>query len=260
MTPLVVAVGLFGLLIGSFLNVVIWRVPRGESVVSPPSHCPACDHQLRAVDNVPLLSWLLLRGRCRYCGAPISVRYPLVEGATGLVFAVVAAAIGPDPALPAFLYLAGVGMALAVIDLDTRRLPNALTLPSYPIMIVLLAVPAALTPAWSSWFSALAGGLALFAFYLLLAFLVPRGMGMGDVKFAGVLGLGLGWLGWGAVVVGGFLGFLLGAVVGLVLMIVRRARRGSTIPFGPFMYVGALLAIVYGPRLADWYLGSVLGL
>ena len=126
----VVVVGCFGLLVGSFLNVVIWRVPRGESVVRPRSRCPACDAPIRERDNVPLVSWLLLRGRCRSCGEPISVRYPLVELGTGVLFAMLAWKVGTHAALPAFLYLGAVGLALAVIDLDTHRLPNALTLPS----------------------------------------------------------------------------------------------------------------------------------
>lgn len=255
---LVLPIALFGLLIGSFLNVVIWRVPRGESVVSPPSHCPSCGHQLAPRDNIPLVSWLLLRGRCRYCAAPISARYPAVELATGLVFGAVAWAIGWDWALPAFLYLAAVGMALSVIDLDTRRLPNALTLPSYPIVAGLLGLAAALDQAWAQWGRALLGGLALFAFYFVLVLVYPRGMGMGDAKLAGVLGMGLAWLGWDILAVGGFLGFLFGAVIGVALIAVRRAGRKTMLPFGPFMYAGAITAILVGPAVSDWYASTLI--
>ena len=243
-----------GLLIGSFLNVVIWRVPRGDSVVRPPSHCPGCDRPIRPRDNVPVVSWLLLRGRCRDCGTGISIRYPAVEVATAVVFGVLAWRFGFDGALPAFLYLGAIGVALTMIDIDVHRLPNAIVLPSYVVAAVLLTVPAAATGEWSQLLRAALGGLVLFAFYFALAFVYPAGMGFGDVKLAGVLGIYLGWLGWGVLLIGGFLGFLLGGVVGGALMVVRRAGRKSKIPFGPFMLVGALIAILTGQRIFDGYL------
>ena len=246
-----------GLVIGSFLNVVIWRVPRGESVVSPPSHCPSCDARIRTRDNIPVASWLLLRGRCRDCGARISARYPAVEALTGGMFLAMALAFGLSWELPAYLYLTAVGVALAFIDLDTKRLPNVLTLPSYPILAGLLVIPAVADGLWGDYGRALLGALALFAFYLLLALVYPAGMGMGDVKLAGVLGMALGWLGWAEWVVGSFLAFVLGAVVGLGLMLMRRAGRRSAIPFGPFMLAGAFLGILLGPAIADWYLSQL---
>ena len=253
MLPLVVTCSVLGLLVGSFLNVVVWRVPRGESVVRPPSACPACGAAVRPRDNVPVLSWLLLRGRCRDCAGSISARYPLVELLTAAVFAVVAWRIGLDPVLPAFLYLAAVGVALALIDLDHKRLPDALTLPSYPVGVALLGV-AALAGSDGSWLRALAGGAAMFAVYFALCFAYPAGMGFGDVKLAGVLGLHLGWLGWGAWVVGLFLGFFLGGVFGVALIALRRGGRKTAVPFGPFMLVGALVAVLVGSELAQAYL------
>ena len=140
MTGFTVAVcTVFGLAIGSFLNVVVWRVPRKESVVSPPSACPACGAGIRGYDNIPVGSWLVLRGRCRDCAEPISARYPLVEAGTGVTFGLVAWMVGPSWGLPAFLYLAGISIALALIDLDTFRLPNAIVLPAYPVTAALLA-------------------------------------------------------------------------------------------------------------------------
>ena len=244
-----------GLAIGSFLNVVIWRVPRGESVVSPPSHCPSCDAEIRTRDNIPVLSWLLLRGRCRDCGAPISARYPGVEALTGVLFLLMALVLGMSWELPAYLYLTAVGVALAFIDLDTKRLPNALTLPSYLAMAGLLLLPAILDDRWGDYGRAMLGAGVLFGFYLLLALVYPAGMGMGDVKLAGVLGMALAWFSWGTLVVGGFLGFLLGAVVGIALMAIGRAGRRSALPFGPFMLAGTLLGILAGPAIADWYVG-----
>lgn len=255
MTAGIIAISaVLGLVIGSFLNVVIWRVPRGESVVNPPSHCPGCDKQIRAYDNIPVLSWLILRGRCRDCHTRISARYPAVEALTALLFALMAWKFGASWELPAYLYLVAVGVALAFIDFDTKRLPDKLTLPSYAVLGALLALPATLEPDWASYLQAWLGALALFGFYFILALIYPAGMGFGDVKLAGVLGLALGWLGWGVLVVGGFLGFMLGGLVGAMILLTGRGGRKTAIPFGPFMIAGALLAILIGEPIANWYL------
>lgn len=254
----IAAAALLGLLVGSFLNVVIWRVPRGESVVRPASRCPSCGAAVRPRDNIPVLSWLLLRGRCRDCGAGISRRYPLVEVATAAVFAVIAARIGLTAELPAYLYLAAIGVALWMIDLDVKRLPNAIVLPSYAVALVLLTGAALVSGEWGALLRGLGGLVALYGLYFLLAWIYPAGMGFGDVKLAGVLGLYLGYLGWAEVMIGGFLGFLYGGIVGIALMGLNRAGRKSQIPFGPFMLAGALTAIVWGDALADLYLDAVL--
>ncbi|MBD7916840.1 prepilin peptidase [Cellulomonas sp. Sa3CUA2] len=260
MTGFVVAVcAAFGLVIGSFLNVVIWRVPRGESVVRPPSACPGCGAPVRPRDNVPVLSWILLRGRCRDCGEPISARYPVVEALTGLLFAATAWFFGPSWDLPAHLYLVAIGVALAYIDIDVHRLPDAITLPSYPVVLALLAVAAAGTGDWSSYLRAVVCGALLWAFYLLLVLVYPRGMGLGDVKLAGVLGMYLGWAGWGAFAVGTFGAFLVGGVFSLGLLATRRAGRKTGIPFGPWMLIGAALGIVVGEPLWRGYLDLTLG-
>ncbi len=148
MTAIVAAAGLLGLIVGSFLNVVIWRLPRGQSLVFPASHCPACGQPIRAWDNIPVLGWVLLRGRCRDCRASISPRYPLVEAGTAALFAIVTAHLGLDWRLPAYLYLCAVGVALAVIDIDHHRLPNALVLPSYPVVAGLLLLAVIAGGAW----------------------------------------------------------------------------------------------------------------
>ncbi len=255
---LAVLAAVLGLAVGSFLNVVVWRVPRRESVVSPPSHCPACDHPVRPRDNVPVLSWLLLRGRCRDCAEPISPRYPVVEALTALVFVVLAVRIGVEPELPAFFYLGAVGVALALIDIDVKRLPDVIVLPSYAVGAVLLGAAAVAHGDPGRMLRVVLAGAALYAFYFLLALVYPRGMGFGDVKLAGVLGGYLGWLGWAELVTGGFLGFLFGGVIGGLLMVLRRAGRRSMIPFGPFMLLGALTAVLWGGALADLYLDTLL--
>lgn len=267
MTALLVAgCSLLGLLIGSFLNVVIARVPAGASVVSPGSACPRCGTPIGPRDNVPVLSWLLLRGRSRCCDEPISARYPVVEALTAVAFGAVAlwtlTRDGPDdpvPAglLPALLFLAAISIALTAIDLEHFRLPDAITFPSYPVALVLLAVPALLSGESERLVRAVICGVALFAFYALLWIVYPAGMGLGDVKLAGILGMYLGWFGYGQAVVGGFAAFLLGGVVGIGLIALRRADRKTNIPFGPYMIVGAWLSIVVGGWIAHWYLRSI---
>ncbi len=254
---LAVLCGVLGLAVGSFLNVVIHRVPLGHSLVSPPSHCPGCDAHIRPRDNVPVLGWLLLRGRCRDCGAPISARYPLVEGLTAALFVVVSVSIGAHAELPAFLYLAGVGVALAAIDLDTKRLPNALTLPSYAVGLVLLGAAALVQGELPPFVRAVEGMAALYAFYFVLCYgTAGKGMGFGDVKLAGVLGLYLGWLGWSQLLVGSFAAFALGAVVSIGLVLGAGAGRKTRVPFGPFLVAGALLAVVAGAPIARTWLGA----
>ena len=246
--------GVLGLLIGSFLNVVVWRVPRGESIVSPPSACPACGHAIRAQDNVPVLGWLKLRGRCRDCRAPISPRYPLVEAGTSLLFVLTGLRIGWDPALPAYCYLAAVGVALALIDLDTHRLPDVIVLPSIGVVAVLLTVAAWVGGDWDALLRAGIGGVALFTLYFVLMVVYPPGMGFGDVKLAALVGLATAWIGWGALILGLFAGFLLGGLFGIGVLLVRRSGRGTGIPFGPWMILGAVVGIVVGEQIWTAYL------
>ncbi|KDN22392.1 prepilin peptidase [Amycolatopsis rifamycinica] len=252
MAVLVVAAAVLGLLVGSFLNVVVHRVPRGESVVRPPSRCPACGEGIRARHNVPVLGWLVLRGRCAGCGTRISVRYPLVELGTAVLFALLALRLGP-PDLPAFLYFGAIGIALALIDLDCRRLPNAIVLPSYPVLLVLLTASAWWRGDWGSLARAGIGGAALFAFYLLLALAYPAGMGFGDVRLAGILGGILAYLSWPALLIGAFGGFLLGAVAGVVVLATGKGGRKTALPFGPFMIAAALAAVFAAGPLGQAY-------
>ncbi len=268
MTPVdivfVIFAGLFGLVIGSFLNVVVYRVPAGIPLTRE-SRCPSCDAPVRPWQNVPVLSWLALRGTCAACRAPISSRYPLVELATALAFAgVVAFALSTWRALPtvalilvivAFLYLAAITIALALIDLDVHRLPNAIVLPSYVVLAVLFTAACLFGAPWEALLRAAIGGAALFAFYWVLRVARPGGMGGGDVKLAGVLGAAMGWIGWGALIVGAFAAFVVGGIVGIALMLTRRATRRTAIPFGPYMLLGAWIGITAGESVSRGYLG-----
>ncbi|TFD86491.1 prepilin peptidase [Cryobacterium lactosi] len=255
-------------MIGSFVNVIVYRVPAGLSIVSPPSACPRCGAGISPRDNVPVLSWLVLRGKCRSCKTAISTRYPLVELGTGIAFAAVSAwllATAADDGmlagsltLVAFLYLATVSIALALIDIDVHRLPNSIVLPAYVVGAVLLGGAGLASGDLGSLVRAGIGLAVLWVAYLGMALAYPGGMGFGDVKLAGVLGLFLGYLGWGEFAVGAFAAFLLGGLFGLALLVTRRANRKSGIPFGPWMLAGAWVGIFLGAPLWNGYL-SLLG-
>lgn len=268
----VIAVALscvLGLVVGSFLNVVIYRVPNGLSIVSPASACPRCGAPIKPYDNVPVLSWIVLRGKCRSCRTSISSRYPLVELGTAVFFGAAAwgilsgwvstatptePGVGTFLVLVAFLYLAAVSVALALIDLDTNRLPNVIVLPSYLFGAALLVVASVLQGNFAPLLGAAIGLAALWTTYFLLSLAYPGGMGFGDVKLSGVLGLYLGFLGWGPLAVGAFAAFLLGGLYAVGLLVTRRATRKSGIPFGPWMLAGAWVGIFCGERVWDGYL------
>lgn len=250
---LIATCAVLGLLLGSFANVVIVRVPDGGSIVSPPSACPGCRARIAARDNIPVLSWLLLRGRCRHCAESISVRYPVVEVAMGAVFAAVAWRVGLDWSLPGFLLLAWMLVVVAVIDARTRRIPNRLTYPLTPTLLVLFAAAGLLGGSPQAALRAVLGGVAAFGALLALALISPRGMGMGDVKLGASIGLGLGYLGWGHVVVGLLTGFFLGGVIALGLITLRLRGRRDLMPFGPYLAAGALATLLAGNEIIAAY-------
>lgn len=240
-----VAAGVLGLAVGGFLNVVAYRVPRRDSVVRPGSRCPACGARIRARDNLPVLSYLFLGGRCRNCGTRISWRYPAVEATTGLLFAAAAHKFRPGLELLLALALISVLLPLAAIDLEHRLLPNVIVLPA---TLAGLGLAAFANPDgwWPYPVSAIAVGGGLFA----LALVYPGGMGMGDVKMGAMLGAFLGP--YAAIAV--FLGACLGTLAGLALMVFWKVGRRYPIPFGVFMAVGGVLSLFVGPELWDFYL------
>lgn len=245
----------FGLLVGSFLNVVVWRVPRHESIVRPGSHCPSCDAQLSPLENVPVLSWVVLRGRCRHCRARISARYPLVELANAGLWVGIAQRFGTTWEVPAYCALASGLIVLSLIDLDHFLLPNRVLYPTGFVFAALLVLPAVIDGQWDWYLRGIEGGAAAFGVFFVIHIVSPRGMGFGDVRLSFVLGLALGWLSWGHVFLGLFLGFLLGAVVGTLLIATKLRGRKDPVPFGPFMAAGALVAIFAGTQLLDLYRG-----
>lgn len=251
MSTLLAAVlaGVAGAILGSFLNVVIWRLPRGESLVRPASHCPGCGADVRARDNVPIISWLLLRGRCRDCRTAISARYPLVEALTALCAALVPVAVGVDADVWIGLGLVLVLVPVTFIDLDHRIIPNAITLPGAVLALVLVGVLRT-----DQLTEHVIAGLVAFGFLLVAALAYPAGMGMGDVKLAGVMGLFLGR----AVGPAMFVALIAGTLVGMAVIARKGGREGrkTAIPFGPFLAFGGLAGLYVGEPIVDWYLGT----
>lgn len=251
--PLLVV--LIGLVVGSFLNVVVYRIPADLSVVHPPSACPNCGAGIKPYDNVPVFSWLALRGKCRSCGNRISMRYPLVEVATGVLFYAVYVVVGLHWTLLAYLWFAAVTFALALIDFDTKRIPNRILFPGAVVGAVLLGLGALADGAVGAYGRAWLTALAYFAGFLILALIVPAGFGMGDVKLAFFLGMFVGFVSWQALAVSVFGAVFIGGGVSIVLLASRRVGRKDAIPFGPSMVAGAWLAIAFGNELARAYLG-----
>ncbi len=249
LVALAVGLGLFGLIVGSFLNVVIYRVPRDESIVAPRSHCPACGMTIRAFDNIPVVSYLVLRGRCRSCKASISVRYPIVELLTAGLFAGTAAHFGFAWSLPAYVVLAAGLLTLASIDLAENILPKRIVYFVTVIVGVLLVLASAETGDWHRLVIGVCSAAAWFGLFFAINAVGPRWLGFGDVRLVGVLGLSLGWLGVGYVLLGLYFAALIGAAVGIGLIVAKRGGLATPVPFGPFLALGAEIAIFAGSSL-----------
>jgi leader peptidase (prepilin peptidase) / N-methyltransferase len=249
--PIVIALVL-GLTFGSFMTVAIYRVPAGESLVRPRSRCTRCGAPIRIADNIPVVSWLMLRGRCRACGARISPVYPLTELACGGLFVAVAL-VYEDPWRAVLLApFAGLMVAISVIDIRHRRIPNRLVYPAFLIAAAVIVVG----DLAGGGLDALDAGIGLFAYGLglmIIALISPKGMGMGDVKLAGLIGLVLGSIGLDLVAVAAGMGILLGGV-GAIVALLAGASRKSAIPFGPYLAAGAVIAVFVGRQIADAYL------
>jgi len=253
--PLLAILFVLGAVIGSFLNVVIYRLPRELSLVTPGSQCPRCEQPVRWFDNIPIVSYLMLRGRCRNCGQGITMRYPTVELLTAVLWTLCGAEFGMSWYLPPAILFVSALVAIYYIDLDHYIIPNVIVL---PVGLIGLAANIAISltgdetsPHWQPWYAYLMAGLASAAFFFIVALLYKGAMGMGDVKLAGMMGFFLGK----AVLVGLFLGFLIGAVTGVVLMAAGVKGRKSRIPFGPFLALGAIIALFFGSDLLEMWTG-----
>jgi leader peptidase (prepilin peptidase)/N-methyltransferase len=240
----------FGLILGSFLNVVAFRLPGRMSLAMPASHCPSCEVPIKPYDNIPVLSWLILRERCRSCSAPIAARYPIVEATTALLFAAVVAVHHADTAqLVLGLVLVAFLVPIALIDLDHRIIPNRLTLPAAVLAIV---IGTALDPGGQV--ERLIAGTAAAAVLGIPSLLNPKGMGLGDAKLIGVMGLYLG----AAVAPAFFVAFLAGTVIGIAIIARKGMSQGrkTAVPFGPFLALGAIVGVLAGNELVSLYLST----
>lgn len=232
-------------------------MPRDESLLFPSSHCPGCQTPIKARHNVPVLGWLLLRGRCASCKVPISGRYPLVEAGTAALFVAITLRFGLCVQLPAYLYLASVAITLVMIDVDLRQKPNSILLPSYVVVVLLLMPAGAVDAGWWRGERALIGMAALWTIYFALAIAYPRGMSFSDANLAGLVGLYLGWLSWGALVIGLFGAFLIGGASGATLLATGRKDNEIAVPFGSCLILASVLAIFLSVPITSWY-GSII--
>ncbi|MCK4410160.1 MAG: prepilin peptidase [Candidatus Eisenbacteria sp.] len=249
------ALFIIGSILGSFFNVVIYRVPRGGSIIRPPSACPACGTRLRAWDNIPVLGYLLLRGKCRYCAAPISARYPIVEVLSGILPVLLFIRFGASVPFYVFWPLSCVLLVLSFIDLDLRIIPDWVTLPGIAVGLI-VAPLVGLLGFWGSLLGVLVGGGALYLIGILGEFFLKKeSMGGGDVKLAAMLGA---FMGWKLVLFALFVAFFAGAVVGVIVMARKPKHWDSSLPFGPFIALGAVLALLWGESALGWY-SSLLG-
>jgi leader peptidase (prepilin peptidase)/N-methyltransferase len=246
---LLIAAAVYGLVIGSFLNVVIFRVPVKQSITSPPSTCPGCSNRIAARDNIPLLSWALLGGRCRHCGMRISARYPLIEALTAALFVLVALRFGWSWTLPGMLFFVAGLVALAFTDLDHMLLPRSIVYTTGALVGASFLLASAVTGQWHRLLIAVICGAVEFALLFSINFVSPRSLGFGDVRFGALIGFALGWLGWRYAFIGFFAANLLGALVGLVLIAAGRSSRKTPIPFGVFLSIGAVIAIAIGAAI-----------
>lgn len=240
-----------GAVTGSFLNVCIYRLPAGESIVSPPSRCPACGARIRPWHNIPILGWLILRGKCRDCGAPISARYPLVELLNGFLTLALFLKFGPTPTFLVLFVFCSALVAITFIDLDHQIIPDVISLPG-----IVIGFACSFVLPWLSWKSSLigivaGGGSLLLVAWLYELFTKKEGMGGGDVKLLAMMGA---FLGWRAVPFILFASSLIGSVIGITVMLAQKKDAKLAIPFGPFLAAGAVLYIFFGKAIIFWYL------
>ncbi len=248
----IVVLSLLGLIVGSFSNVCIHRIPRNESIVYPTSHCPKCRNTIKPIDNIPLLSYILLKGRCRNCKSRISIQYPLVEFLTGVIYTIIYLVYGLSIQTLIYVILSSALIIITFIDLQKQIIPDVISLPGIVIGFILSFFVPYISFINSALGVVVGGGIILIISLGGSAIYKKEAMGGGDVKLAAMIGA---FLGWRYIIISLFLGFFLGALIGIILIMSKIKKREDTIPFGPFIVLGSLITLLWGKQIISWYLG-----
>jgi leader peptidase (prepilin peptidase)/N-methyltransferase len=243
---------ILGLIIGSFSNVCIYRIPKNESIIFPASHCPNCHTPIKAIDNIPILSYLILKGKCRKCGEKISIRYPVVEFLTGAIYLLIFLIYGRSYQTLIYAFLSSSLIIISFIDLDDQIIPDEISLPGIVIGLALsFIVP------YISYFNSIlgiivGGGIILLIALAGLAIFKKEAMGGGDVKLSAMIGA---FIGWKYIMISLFIGFFIGAIAGILLILLKIRNRDDLVPFGPFIVLGSFITLLWGENILSWYLG-----
>jgi len=249
---IIFVLGLLGLIVGSFSNVCIYRIPRNESIIFPASHCPKCRKTIKPIDNIPLLSYILLKGRCRNCKGKISIQYPVVELLTGLTYLIIYVIYGLSIQTLIYIILSSALIIIAFIDLNEHIVPDVISLPGIVIGFIISFFVPYISFVNSALGVVVGGGIILVIGLVGSVIFKKEAMGGGDVKLAAIIGA---FLGWRYIIISLFLGFFLGALAGIILILSKIKKREDAIPFGPFIALGSIITILWGEKIISWYLG-----
>ena len=247
-----VLIFILGLIVGSFSNVCIYRIPKNESIVYPASHCPKCHSPIKPVDNIPLLSYILLKGRCRNCKSKISIQYPIVEFLTGLIYLIIYLTYGLSIQSLIYIILSSALIIIAFIDLNEQIVPWVISLPGIVLGFILSFFVPYISFVNSALGVVVGGGIILSIRLAGSVIFKKEAMGMGDIELAAMIGA---FLGWRYITISLFLGFFLGALAGIILIMLKIKSREDTVPFGPFIVLGSLITLLWGEKIISWYLG-----
>jgi len=248
----VVLIFILGLIVGSFSNVCIYRIPRNESIIYPASHCPKCRSNISPKDNIPLLSYILLKGRCRNCKSKISIQYPIVELLTGLIYLIIYLTYGLSIQSLIYIILSSALIIIAFIDLNEQVIPEVISLPGIVIGLILSFFVPYILFINSALGIVIGGGIILITRLAGSVIFKKEAMGRGDIKLAAMIGA---FLGWRYIIISLFLGFFLGALAGIVLILSKIKSREDAIPFGPFIVLGSFITLLWGEKIMTWYMG-----